>query len=208
MDCRTVRRKLREQFDAGLRLGEGIETHVAECAACAHYCEKLRGLVELLVDLPLEEPSRGFLGRVQAAVAREGRRAALLWRPAAMGLAAAFVAALILGGWFVPIKVDPEKWLFETKEVVGALEPRDWRAIGPGLLAEVETLWQDTRTVLVAEGLAMWRQLNSHWGISPIVLWSSLGALLGVMIGVNGVEARRLYSATSSRAHGRTHYGT
>ena len=207
MDCRTVRRTLREQFDAGLRLGEGIETHVAECAACAHYCGKLRGLVGALVDLPLEEPSWGFPGRVQAAVTREGRRAAL-WRPAVMGLAAAFVAALILGGWFAPIRVDPETWLFEAKEAVTAAELPDWRAIGPGLLAEVETLWQDTRTVLVPEGLAMWRQLNSHFGISPVLLWSTLAALLAALVGVNGAEARRLYSATSSRMHGRTHYRT
>ncbi len=76
MKCEEVSRELIEHLNhrADSAQRHDVEEHLAGCAACRKRAEELRGIWNVMDELPAVEPSFGFDARVRQRVAAEPRR--------------------------------------------------------------------------------------------------------------------------------------
>lgn len=76
MKCEEVSRELIEHLNhrADSAQRRDVEEHLAGCAACRKRAEELRGIWNVMDELPAVEPSFGFDARVRQRVAAEPRR--------------------------------------------------------------------------------------------------------------------------------------
>jgi anti-sigma factor RsiW len=76
MKCEEVSQGLIAYLDGRSSVGErqGIEQHIAECAACWTRAEEFRRVSSLLDEVPAIEPSLGFNAAVRRRIAAEPKR--------------------------------------------------------------------------------------------------------------------------------------
>ena len=76
MNCQQVSKELIEHLNqrADSAQRREVEEHLAGCAACRKRAEQLRGIWNVMDELPAIEPSFGFDARVRQRVAAEPRR--------------------------------------------------------------------------------------------------------------------------------------
>lgn len=76
MKCEEVSRELVEHLNhrADSAQRRDVEEHLASCAACRKRAEELRGIWNVMNEVPAVEPSFGFDARVRQRVAAEPRR--------------------------------------------------------------------------------------------------------------------------------------
>ncbi len=76
MKCEEVSRELIEHLNQSAESAQRreVEEHLAGCAACRKRAEELRGIWNVMDELPAVEPSFGFDARVRQRVAAEPRR--------------------------------------------------------------------------------------------------------------------------------------
>ena len=207
MNCTEARRLLRERFDNGQPLDEGLGAHLAGCVPCRAYRMRLAALADALAGLPLESPTAGFRERVELALARSAHAEAQQ-RRLAIGLALGAVAAIGAVGWFYPAPLDLAQWVSAGARQLAAFETPGWRAIGQSSWALVHSAVDGLGAVLVEQGAAVWRQVEASlsWreGMTPLIYWSTLAASVFALVAVNSAELWRLRSTTAPQGRKRT----
>jgi len=98
MNCDYARELIQEKLGGGLDAGlqHELKKHLVDCHACRDYEKKLETLDLMLSREPMDKAPEGFAERVAKAVL-EKRRKALASERRSLRVAAALVAALLLG---------------------------------------------------------------------------------------------------------------
>ncbi len=163
--------ELRATGEVGGAELEGLDAHVAGCPACRAGLAEWRGLLLALAALRDVEPSSSF----DAAVLEQVRRPAaaiLLWRPrlarrlrrAAMGAAAAWVAALAGGAAWLGSRVDVPATVLLARFVNGVQELLLGTVIKVGAilhLSGLTDLWAELPSPTLAGALATLAALSA-----------------------------------------------
>jgi len=155
MTCEETRRAMRQRFDRGLPLSAGLEGHVAVCARCAAYLERLVALDAALGELPQEAALPGLAQRLRAGVAAAAQEAPVM--PSHRVVACIAVAVLCIAaavGWLYPLSVRPAMGLPR----LGAYMPEvTFQNAGEWLSMHVQTLWRGaTELPLPLPAPALW----------------------------------------------------
>ena len=172
MDCKNAREALEISFDEGRVLAPEMESHLSKCASCRRLSEELGSMEDMLASLPFEAPE-GIEDRVLEAVLREQSRHN---RPGVIGAmaACALISASALN-FIVPAgKVEEVVW-----NRVGAWLPEtQWLGTGQSYQVQLQELWA---SMTEAAGQASW--------LSPMLVWSTLGATVALLFVLNGICA-------------------
>ncbi len=190
MKCLEVKAALRARFDDGALSRNGLEVHLAECAACDAYAHKLAALDAAFSGLPVEAPAPGFAAR--------WRSHGVDWPVASAfpAWAVAPVAAVIVGtpaavGWYFPIPFEP--WQWAQKAI--ALRPE---FSGAALLDLAEhglaasAGWLTAARDGFAEAAGWFLATAGQWGLSGPWPWALILAAGLLLVAFNWQQAHSL----------------
>ncbi|MBN2311510.1 MAG: hypothetical protein JXR94_21210 [Candidatus Hydrogenedentes bacterium] len=210
MCCSEVMDTLRERFDRGQALTNGLEAHLERCGRCRGYANRLAALTVAFGELPREEPGPGLAGRLVERIAgdaearAEGPAGFQAWPKRlhlALGAVALVAMAAVLGWWFpLPVRAGAM-----GDAAAAWLARLDWPAVA-GLVAT-----PDWRGCAVSMAAGWWR-FGSEWvarlggwaALSPGLMWTAVCLGTAALMGLNGVEAAR---GRRDRAPGRQGHG-
>jgi len=174
MNCECIRETLRQRFDDGRPLDEGLESHLDSCTRCRTYLSRLQALEGALGNMPLEESAPWLTERVRERISAS----APLRLYTVVAVAVVLVVTAGVVGWFYPVTVNVKTWL----EQAGPWLPRiEWDEAGSFLVAQVLTL-RDQAASLLAGSL--------HLSSSTLLAAMAVAALF--LAAFNGFEAVRL----------------
>ena len=165
MTCEETRRAIRQRFDRGLPLSAGLESHMAVCARCAAYLDRLVALDAALRELPQEKPLPGLAQRLQAGVA--GQKAPMM--PSHRVVAAIVLAVLgvaVAAGWLYPLSVHP------------AADLTGFAAYVPQVTLQNAAAWLSVQAQALWRGATSW---NAELPLPAPALWA-LAAVLALFI--------------------------
>lgn len=163
MTCQETRRAIRQRFDRGLPLSAGLEGHVAVCARCAAYLDRLVALDAAFGELPQEGPFPGLAQRLRAGVAAAGQQAPMMpSHRVVAGIAVAVLGIAAAVGWLYPLSVRPAIGLTRLTAYVPQMTLQD---AGAWLSVHVQALWR---------GATSW---NAALPLPPLALWALAGVL-------------------------------
>lgn len=182
MKCEEARGLLRRHFDEGARLSEGVEPHLADCASCRSYCDRLASLNGVLTHMPLERPAPGLNSRIKARLAAGEASEAWAPPPWAGAIAATMLAATAVAiGFFFPVAVDLRAWWDIVDSRLPRLEPGQ---MGAFVYSGMEAVWAPVPPY-IERGMGLFP--------SP-ALWVSLVLVATLLLVFNAFEAAGLRS--------------
>ncbi len=211
MNCATYRTQLEQCFDEGQGLPPPLEEHVRSCASCQAYHAQLAALDAALTEIPLEKPRPALTGEIRARIeqAEGSRRRVPVWGWAA---GACVVAAMLVGGWFLPspgasLWQHAEAWRFDLD--LAATGESLWRhavawrfdfdlgATGRWFVSSMTTVY---RQVAAWDMRSLEFSLPGSLRLPPVLAWSSLAGVLTVLLAFNGIQARTLRTGISTES--------
>lgn len=121
MKCSEISKDLIGYLDRRANSAERreVEEHLAACASCHRRAEELRGVWNVLEEVPSIEPSLGFDARLRRKIAAEPQPRWFCWLVPQPRLAFSMALLLALSVWMVKL-------------------PRESTAIGPASVAQVQ----------------------------------------------------------------------
>lgn len=178
--CDHAGTALRSWFDADAPLDRAVTEHATACFSCRRYRERLEELRGALGRLAVHAPSPGFAARVREAVATRDTM-----EPVRLPYTVAAVVALIFAcaafvGWFYPVRLDAFEGASWMRSTWRALESMNWFDVVRPMAALLERVSEIVET-----------RLAGVYGLSPMALWATMGAVVVFLVVFNGFEARR-----------------
>lgn len=171
MSCADIQRKLADYFDSGLPRSRDLEAHLATCAHCRSFVNRLNQLDAMLLESTIHPPS-DLVARVNTAVAGQ-RHTTQMVRVAFLLTAGLALTSAI--GWFLPIVPVAKSYWTEFR---GVLPKSEWVATFPTLESQVDSIRSQVASYA--------NQLQSYPGLA---VWGALLSVVMLLVVLNGMEA-------------------
>lgn len=171
MSCADIQRKLAEHFDSGQSRPNYLDTHLATCAHCQSFVERLDALERMLSESEIQPP-HDLVARVNTAVA--GQRHSTRVVTVVLALVAGLVLTTAVN-WFVPIVPAAKSY---WTEFAGIIPKSDWVTTFPTLESQFDSIRSQVANYA--------NQLQSYPGLA---VWGALLAVVVLLIALNGMEA-------------------
>ncbi len=190
MKCLEVKAALRARFDEGAFSRDGLDVHLAECAACDAYARKLAALNVAFSDLPAAAPAPDFAARWRShGVAWALPNSYPAWAVAPVADAIVGLPAAV--GWHFPIPFAPRQWAqtaIAMRPEFTWPAPLEWAERGLAAMAG----WLNAARDGFAEAAGWFLATAGQWGLSGPWPWAFTVAAGLLLVAFNWQQAHSL----------------